>query len=423
MQRAVRQTHTDATVGARYAAQTMDTLHHATSQVRAISNSLMAACDMALMLATALAVLDKATHTITHEDEPEYSLNPDTLPILPADTVGVYTFLQNIYQEREQSPLPLIAIPSGATSDLRGSSADGVRYLLQQNTCAGSAYHMPNPDAPQQNWEDWFDKLSSMPNHYDIATEAIIHTVTGHLHSSNPVLHGWTEQLSSLKENNSSITLHDFFSHVRKQLFVNRDTRQCAYEELVRLPHHLNDFADCAALITKLKQLWPRIYPKVTDERQPSPPYEVCLDIHRMMMTIQHSSYSQCKDNVLRAAWREYQFPAPDMFTTFLREGDHQDPLKSQETGNDYLRALYDHLRDAQEMWVKVHKPTIKSHKEFAGPLKRLAAYPIDARKHKSMRWVANMVTKKGLWGETTIMSRNVPVGEPLVIMYGKYTK
>jgi hypothetical protein len=164
--------------------------------------------------------------------------------------------------------------------------------------------------------------------------------ITGHLHSSNPVVHGRTEQVSSFNENNSSITLHDFFSHVRKQLFLHRDTCQCAYEELVSLPHHLSNYADCAALITKLKQLWPRVYPKVTDERQPSPPDEVCLDIHRMMMTIQHSSYSQCKDNVLRAAWCEYQFPAPDMFTTFLREGDLQDPHKSQEKCSDYLRAL-----------------------------------------------------------------------------------
>jgi hypothetical protein len=220
----------------------------------------MAACDMALLLATALAVLDTATHTITHEDEPEYSSNPDTLPILPADTVGIYTFLQNVYLQRAQSPLPLIAVPVGATSDLRGSSTDGFRYLVQQNTRADSAYHMPKPDAPQQNWEDWFDKLSSMLNHYDIATEAIIHTVTGHLHSSNPEMHGWTEHISSLNESNSSITLHDFFSHVRKQLFVNRDTRQCAYEELGSLPHHLNNDADCAALVTTLKQLWPRIY-------------------------------------------------------------------------------------------------------------------------------------------------------------------
>jgi hypothetical protein len=114
-------------------------------------------------------------------------------------------------------------MPPGATSDLRGSAADGVRYLLQQTTCANSAYHMPSPSASQQNWEDWFDKLLSMLNHYDIPVKTIIHTVTGHLHSSKPVMQGWTEQLCTLKENNPSIFLQDFFSHVRKQLFVNRE--------------------------------------------------------------------------------------------------------------------------------------------------------------------------------------------------------
>jgi hypothetical protein len=56
---------------------------------------------------------------------------------------------------------------------------------------------MPSPDASKQKWEACFDQLSSMINHYDIAAKVIIYTVTGHLHSSNPVVHGWTEQLTN----------------------------------------------------------------------------------------------------------------------------------------------------------------------------------------------------------------------------------
>jgi hypothetical protein len=160
MQRAVRQTHTDATVGAWYAAQSMDILHHAISQVRAISTSLMAACDMALLLATALSVLDKATHTITHEDEPEYSSNADTLSILPADTVGVYTFLQSVYQERAQSPLQLIAIPNGTPKRLAAYPIDAGKHKSMR--VSASSHGLPPPSSGESNpttrWTGPFSK-------------------------------------------------------------------------------------------------------------------------------------------------------------------------------------------------------------------------------------------------------------------------
>jgi hypothetical protein len=125
-----------------------------------LSHGLMAACDMALLLATALSVLDKATHTITHEDELEYSSNADTLSILPADTVGVYTFLQNVYQERAQSPLPLIDIPNGTPKRLAAYPIDARKHKLMR--VSASSHGLPPPSSGESNpttrWTGPFSK-------------------------------------------------------------------------------------------------------------------------------------------------------------------------------------------------------------------------------------------------------------------------
>jgi hypothetical protein len=144
MQLAIRQTVVDASVGARITTQTMESLHHATSQVRTINNSLMVACDMALLLATAASMLDRATHTISHEEEPEYTSHPDSLPIMPADMVSIHSFLQNIQQERVLSPLPLVGISTAPPKRLAAHPIDACKRKSMLVSSSSNALPSPN---------------------------------------------------------------------------------------------------------------------------------------------------------------------------------------------------------------------------------------------------------------------------------------
>jgi hypothetical protein len=65
-------------------------------------------------------MINKATHTISHEEEPDYTTHPDSLPIMPADTMGIFIFLEDGYQERKNvlyhlfplSPQCLVRLPT-----------------------------------------------------------------------------------------------------------------------------------------------------------------------------------------------------------------------------------------------------------------------------------------------------------------------
>jgi hypothetical protein len=85
-----------------------------------------------------------------------------------------------------------ISLQSGAPGiqliGLRGRADQGVKYLMSQLSIPGSAYRIPVATASQQTWQDWFDKLSEINVHFDIADETIVHTCTGHLPNTDRIV-------------------------------------------------------------------------------------------------------------------------------------------------------------------------------------------------------------------------------------------
>jgi hypothetical protein len=104
--------------------------------------------------------------------------HPYTGPIPAAANVAdVATYLESSMMER----LFPYTLGSPGMQLSKGKSADGVKYLVQQLSVSGSAYKMPSLESPEQDWEDWFAKLTDMTVHYEISAETIIHAVSGHL--------------------------------------------------------------------------------------------------------------------------------------------------------------------------------------------------------------------------------------------------
>jgi hypothetical protein len=155
---------------------------------------------------------------------------PYTEP-LPASAVvtDVAAYLESSMTER----LFPYTLGSPGMQPSKGKSADGVKYLVQQLSVSGSTYKMPSPESSQQDWEDWFAKLTDMTVHYDISAETIIHAVSGHLPMTDRVMFGWTDIVANLRTSSQAVTLNNFFDHIRKQLFVRQSTRAAAYEEFL----------------------------------------------------------------------------------------------------------------------------------------------------------------------------------------------
>ena len=320
--------------------------------------SLPAACDKALLACNALAVLsDVVCHQLPQEVA-EHNGGTDTDELEETLAVTLLAALQALITEREGAQNAFTTVQPGAPT-CRGKAEDGIKYLVAQAVKPDSAYYMPDPSDTQQVWEDWFVKLAELPVHYIMSSEQIIHAASGHLKPSARAVYGWHERVHELRAQGKAVTLEAFFTHIRKQLFVSRDTRQQAYEEMCNIPNTLHDIVDCAALVTRLQQLWQRRYPDNSSEREPSPRYEVCLDVHRMMLNFKDSSYKQRNGNVLLLAWHEYSFPAAALFSEHLLASLHTTVADSKTASDAYMSTLYTHLQNAQEMYVRVHKPTV----------------------------------------------------------------
>ncbi len=239
----------------------------------------------------------------------------------------------------------------------KGSASDGIKYLVAQQTARSSAYKMPaiSPSPCQQAFEDWFSKLKSFAEYYDISESAIVHAVSSHLPNTHHAIFGWSDIVSNLRLSQQSITLQRFFAHVRKQLFVCSNTRETAYAELLSLAQSSRSMADCNAFVTKLKQIWSRLFPSQSTEREPVLQYDACLEIHRVMKELHRTSFRNRKTAFL-LAFCEEDFHSADLFRDYLCESQHTYATDSHIACAQYLNSLYAHLEETQMMYNTQYK-------------------------------------------------------------------
>jgi hypothetical protein len=253
--------------------------------------------------------------------------------------------------------------------------------LMSQLSIPGSAYRIPVATASQQIWQDWFDKLSEINVHYDIADETIVHTCTGHLPNTDRIMYGWADTVSTIRISGKTVQLSDFFSHIRKQLFVRRDTRHSALLELRLLRQDIATMPDCNALSTRLKQIWLRLFPTTTEELEPIRRHEACLFVHELLIYVKDLGFKQRK-TVLHKAWHEFDFRSNDLFMAHLRDSSHETPAKSEIATAAYLTAVCDTLQASQEMYNRIHaaEPTLADH-SAKGSVLTLAAEQLGISK------------------------------------------
>jgi hypothetical protein len=143
-------------------------------------------------------------------------------------------------------------IDNGMKSACKGTASEGKAYIIKQFKMPDSAYRMPTEACSETKWEQWFDKVSDTPSQFDIDPATVIFTFTGHLPATHRPTYGWREATLALQNAGTTITLPDFFAHIRKHMFVSRNTRKAAYEELLQVHAEMTNFPDCFAFSTYL---------------------------------------------------------------------------------------------------------------------------------------------------------------------------
>ena len=333
------------------------------------------ACDRAMQLCVAATGLYVAIGETLPLQVPAETLHPVWVP----DSANFRSWLVDVSRERS-----IIGQSFSATSVTNGTqferseAADGVKYLTLQLSRADSAFHMPAEQAEQQAWEDWFLKLSEVPNYYDMSSEQIIYAVTGHMKYNDRVLYGWPDTVSRLRALGKPVTLDAFFAHIRITLFACRETRRSAYKELMLLPTLLSSIADCAALCVRLRQVWARLYPAATSEREPITRQAAILHIHSTLTEAREGSYKSRRGSMLLTALFRFPFSSASLFEDFIADVHHTTVVDSCKSSELYLQALFAELTRAHTLYVNL------APVDFDPVQLALAIQPAKAKFHAS---------------------------------------
>ncbi len=250
----------------------------------------------------------------------------------------------------------------GTSSPSQHNKADassGHRFILEQLKLKESAYHMPALSASQQKWEQWFEKLVQLLDHFQLSEAGIIHYVTGHLESTHQLMVGWQAVVSECKRSDGAVTLQQFFAHVRKRLFVSASTRQEAHLSFLALCKKPTTCVDGKALCVELQTLFARLFPDPATGRAELEPitwYNACLKVQEMLVSLHQTPLNQRK-SVLVKAWTAYDFNATVIYREFLVRSKHSDSSEASAVlCKGYLQRVYEQLTEAHEMHVTVHR-------------------------------------------------------------------
>jgi hypothetical protein len=112
------------------------------------------------------------------------------------------------------------------------------------------------------------------------------------------------------------------------------------------------------------------------------PRYEACIQVHLILNQLASVPYYVRSTAVLKA-WAEYHWDGPSVYKEFLKDSNHQDPCFNLLCER-YLMAIYQHLRDAQEMYNAIHteKPQVVAPAPVVRDVIAAAARQLGVKPH-----------------------------------------
>ena len=341
------------------------------------------ACNRAMQLCVAAMAVYAALLETCPLQVPAETLHPMWVP----DHAKFREWLLDVSKERSNIGQSFSATSvTGGTQSERSKSANGVKYLTSQLSRNDSAFHMPAQQAEQQAWEEWFLKLAEVPDYYEMSSEQIIYAVTGHMKYNDRLLYGWPDTVSRLRTLGKPVTLDAFFAHIRTTLLACRKTRKSAYDELMSLSSTLSSIADCAALCVRLRQVWTRLCPVATSEREPITRQAAILHIHKTLSDAREGGYKLRQHSMLLTAWHRCHFDSAVLYEAFVADVHHTTVLDSVKNSELYLQALFKDLTRAHTLYVNlVHDEPPATHSALAiQPTKSVQTSGKDGKRGRS---------------------------------------
>lgn len=239
----------------------------------------------------------------------------------------------------------------------RSDKSEAMRFLATQLAIPHSGYKMPEKNASEAIWLNWFASMGELSTMFrdlpDLLT--ISHIKSGMLPDDSRI-YGWVEYTMRLQP--EIPTLQQFVSHVRKQVLLTCTTRRKASLELQALASNFAELKDCTALSTKLKQLYTQLFPLITEEVEPMTRHQVALYVNDVLKKIRTSR--DAKTDLVKAfkniaASNDYSEAA--MFRKYLDDQLHKTIADSVSVVDAYLGEVCDILEFSHRMYVQTKIP------------------------------------------------------------------
>jgi hypothetical protein len=285
----------------------------------------------------------------------------------PEAAIQILTHHMNNFVHVEHSWVfkPVNWVPPPSTPAASGAtSAMGMQFLNTQLKDKDSKYRMPAKNASQKQWEDWFERVKSLPDLYaGLSAKLIIPALLGHISVEDGRILGWHEIAKEAQASSSDLSLDQFLSHVRKQVLPAGTARKFAATALQNLSVKPANMADCQALSTKLQQLFRQLYPVTSDESEPITRLNAMRLVHVMLDTLKRTP-AHIKSKSARA-WKEYtSYNHSEVFAQYLDEHLHTSNQNSVQLCQQYLQVICKHLDAAHAMQIQLAQFTNQERRE-----------------------------------------------------------
>ncbi len=277
---------------------------------------------------------------------------PESAVYLLPDLTNLATYLEGYFQRTRMSTGYAGATPAiGANA--KQSRNEGIKLLRAERGYSKSAYHMPGLEALQVEWEEWFDKLSSLLEQYEMFDLDIIRHVTNHLKGDHTVIVGWQSKMDDLLSSGKQILLSDFFAHARARLFTEDCMRKNAWAMLNHMcAKGCPDHEDSDCVVTALRELFGRLFPKRhTAEQPPCTMREATQLVYSMLVRLNKGGMKPITS--FHRAWAQFQYDSTAKFVKFLDPDLHtgKREAESHELYHSYLEDAYECLRAAHKIY------------------------------------------------------------------------
>ena len=318
--------------------------------------ALLANTLIALQKAYSSALTIEAISVLPVESKLPHFLPEDFISFQRLGQKAVYRFMENAHHPLTGTWVYGAVGAAAQPSKQKGTDSPGnnygIMFLQNQLKIKDTVYRMPDIKAPQQYWEDWFQRIEALPIMYKgIPASIVIPALITNIRADDARIYGWQESIINADLKGKVLGLTEFLAHVRKLVIPTGVARKEAAQELKHLTDKPSCVDDCQALSSKIQKVFRNLFPKNTEESEPISRLTAMKMVHKMMDNLKSTKGNK---SAAILSWKQYSgYFHSQMFLEYLEESLHVSYSKSEELCQRYLDQIAHHLETAHKMYVQ----------------------------------------------------------------------